>query len=36
VLGEWLIRAEVTHKPKPLRLLVVRRWWEGLDCEEVW
>ena len=36
VLGEWLIRAEVTHKPKPLRLLVVRNWWERLEYEEVW
>jgi hypothetical protein len=34
VLGEWLLRAGVAHKP--VRLLVVRNWWEGLDYEEVW
>jgi hypothetical protein len=21
---------------RPVRLLVLRDWWEGLDCEEVW
>ena len=34
VLGEWLLRAGVAHKP--VKLLVLRDWWEGLDCEEVW
>jgi hypothetical protein len=34
VLGEWLLRAGVVHKP--VKLLVLRDWWEGLDYEEVW
>jgi hypothetical protein len=34
VLGWWLLQAGVAHKP--VKLLVLRDWWEGLDYEEVW
>jgi hypothetical protein len=34
VLGGRLL--EVGIPRRPVRLLVVRNWWEGLDCEEVW
>jgi hypothetical protein len=34
VLGARLL--EVGIPRRPVRLLVVRNWWEGLDCEEVW
>jgi hypothetical protein len=34
VLGERLL--EVGLARKPAKLLVLRGWWEGLDCEEVW
>jgi hypothetical protein len=34
VLGEWLLKVGVARKA--VRLLVLRDWWEGLNCEEVW
>jgi len=34
VLGGRLLEVGILRKP--VRLLVVRNWWEGLNCEEVW